>query len=420
MKLAPRARHLAAACLLLAACANPDPTPEQEPPAPDAGPDAAASEAPDQSAAADSPPDEDDGAEPLPQEIPEAITSAGARFGGVLGPGESVYVDLTVFQGDRVTMRLAKTDDAAWDPSLNVFRDGQAQPIAYANPSGSVDATIPTRANQLSEGYEFWYTGTYVLELENDGDVAGAFAFTLECRGGSCVTSTTDADLDGIDDADDDCPYNPGNCTTSPYAGLADAALEDAMRADHAGHDVLNYVEARVHMFAWIDKVQGQVECVYTGEKVTTDEIPDAALMNTEHGWPQGRSGGDPATESDLHHLFPTKPDANTERASLYMGEVVAPEWERGGSARGRNAAGDTVFEPRDVHKGNMARALFYYAVTYAQNIRPEEEEVLRRWHAADPPDEVERRRNQAIANVQRSRNPFIDYPELVDAIDDF
>ncbi len=351
---------------------------------------------------------------------PAAITSAGATFEGHLGPMESVRLDLTVFQADRVTMWLRKANGTDWDPSINVLRAGQTDVLVYGNPQGNADASIPFRSGELGDGYEFWFTGTYPLVLENLGGTAGDFTFTLECRGGPCAIVAGDADLDGVDDAADPCAYNPGDCTTDPYAGLADLQLEEAIRADHTGHVVMNYVEARVHMFAWIDKDQGQVECVYTGDRVTTDEIPEPAQMNTEHGWPQSRSGGDPASESDLHHLYPTKPDANTERAALYFGEVVNADWQRGGSSKGRNAAGDTVFEPRDQHKGDAARALFYYAVTYNVNMRREEETVLRQWNTADPPDDAERRRHQSIANVQNSRNPFVDYPALADRINDF
>ena len=35
-------------------------------------------------------------------------------------------------------------------------------------------------------------------------------------------------------------------------------------------------------------------------------------------------------------------------------------------------------------------------------------------WHVADPPDDVERWRNNLIELLQGSRNPFIDYPEIV------
>jgi endonuclease I len=38
-------------------------------------------------------------------------------------------------------------------------------------------------------------------------------------------------------------------------------------------------------------------------------------------------------------------------------------------------------------------------------------------WSAQDPPDALERNRNEAIFGFQRNRNPFIDHPEWVPSI---
>jgi endonuclease I len=353
-------------------------------------------------------------------DLPSAIDSSGARFSGELAAGESVNMDFSVFQADRVTMWLKQTNGTSWDPAINVWREGQGEPLVWGNPRGNEDAAIPFRSSDLEDGYEFWFTDTYTLELANKSDTPGSFEFTLECRGGPCAIESGDADVDGTPDDADDCPYRPGSCSEDPFAGLSGGALEDAIRGTRTDHVEMNYVEARVHMFAWIDNVNGAVEGIYTGKRVQTVEIPDSTQMNTEHGWPQSRSGGNPATESDLHHLFPTDPDANAERSSLRFGDVTRADWQSGGSSMGRSASGSTVFEPRDPMKGDIARALFYYAVVYNMDINSEEESALRRWNDADPPDERERRRNQSIANVQRDRNPFVDDPSLVDRISNF
>ncbi len=362
----------------------------------------------------------DDMSEPF-GEVPDEITSAGARFAGAIEGGEDIALDFTVFQGDRVTMWLRQANGTDWDPSINVFRTGDSQPVVFGNPRGNEDAHVPFEESELEEGFEFFYSGTYRLELENRSGDDGEFEFTLECRGGPCGAQSGDIDFDGADDDEDACPYYPGeDCSQDPWSGDSNGALEEAIRGDHGGHVELNYVEARVHMFAWIDNENGTVEGVYTGDTVQTVEIPDSMEMNTEHTWPQSRSGGDPASESDLHHLFATAPDANEERGSRHMGNVSNVTWERGGSTAGDDAGGTPVFEPRDSHKGDAARALFYYAVIYQQDIPAYEEDALRQWHAADPVVDAERRRNQSIANVQGSRNPFVDFPDLVERIDDF
>ena len=43
--------------------------------------------------------------------------------------------------------------------------------------------------------------------------------------------------------------------------------------------------------------------------------------------------------------------------------------------------------------------------------------ELLMKWHNQDPVSEREIKRNNEVAKIQKNRNPFIDYPELVDYI---
>ena len=78
------------------------------------------------------------------------------------------------------------------------------------------------------------------------------------------------------------------------------------------------------------------------------------------------------------------------------------------------------IFEPPNGHKGNVARALFYFSVRYQIKISKLQEYYLKKWHQQDPVDEFEKWRNDQIEDIQGNRNPFIDMPELVKHIDDF
>lgn len=156
------------------------------------------------------------------------------------------------------------------------------------------------------------------------------------------------------------------------------------------------------------------------------DEIPDAKILNTEHTWPQSHFSSrfnQGKQKADLHILYPVLAEANSSRSNLKYGDVVTPVSQPCNVAkRGYLADGgsELYFEPPAEHKGNAARAVFYFSVRYKLPITPKEEASLKAWNRLDPVDEFELKRNDLIFGVQHSRNPFIDHPELIDLISDF
>lgn len=156
------------------------------------------------------------------------------------------------------------------------------------------------------------------------------------------------------------------------------------------------------------------------------DITPSPGVINVEHTWPQSRfnpSMDKGAQKSDLHHLFPADSEMNRIRGNMKFGDVDIPAFAlkcptaKMGAVSGRGA---DYFEPPASHKGNVARALFYFSVRYSIHIDEDEEGFLRKWMKDDPVDEAERVRNDRIQEIQGNRNPFIDFPELVDDIQDF
>lgn len=154
--------------------------------------------------------------------------------------------------------------------------------------------------------------------------------------------------------------------------------------------------------------------------------IPDSSIINVEHTWPQSKFTGRYQKEmqkSDLHHLFPTDSVMNSLRGNTFFGEV---DHDKGktkcdASRFGTGTIGNTpIYEPPQNHKGHVARALFYFSVRYEMPIRPEEEVILKKWNRENPVDQEEMVRNEAIAEVQGDRNPFIDHPEMAEQIADF
>ncbi|MCB9474568.1 MAG: endonuclease [Candidatus Delongbacteria bacterium] len=215
----------------------------------------------------------------------------------------------------------------------------------------------------------------------------------------------------------------PGT-TWDDTAGLSGQALLDVLRARVRQHSVLSYTTARTHMFSTIDNVNGQVECVYTGTLVTTSGIPPATTMNTEHSWPQSRFEDPDTATTDLHHLYPTMATVNSSRSNLPFGNVVYPDagWPQGGSWLGEDENFIQVFEPRDEHKGDVARSLLYFAIHYTNwyDFLTYMEPTLRQWAVQDPVSNKERARNTAIEAVQGNRNPLVDQPALIDRIYSF
>lgn len=207
-------------------------------------------------------------------------------------------------------------------------------------------------------------------------------------------------------------------------------------------HHSLGYDGARKVIFRklFLEEINGQfgVTDVYCQKRFTdadfggqptfgpSADIPPGTVINTEHTWPQSRFTGrfsKDMQKSDLHHLYPSDTKMNSSRSSLHFGEVsqLADNLNCNTAKLGHQLGGSQiVFEPPHVHKGNVARSLFYFAIRYQMKISPNEASDLRNWHREDPPDEAEKKRNDMIEQIQGNRNPFIDYPLLVEEINSF
>ena len=205
-------------------------------------------------------------------------------------------------------------------------------------------------------------------------------------------------------------------------------------------HTKLDYSVARKYLFGVIHLKEGSngsyVEDVYCRKEfykkhgIGTGKIPNNKYINCEHTWPQSkfnRKMNKDMQRGDLHHLFPTDSRANNFRANYPFGNVESPAAKKDSMnckasdiGYQNSSHGNLFFEPPTEHKGNVARALFYFAVRYKMQISHKQEKFLRDWHREDPVDANERDRNQKVFDIQKNRNPFIDYPELVDQISNF
>ncbi|WP_179352534.1 endonuclease [Winogradskyella vidalii] len=160
---------------------------------------------------------------------------------------------------------------------------------------------------------------------------------------------------------------------------------------------------------------------------------------NREHLIPQSSFSSSYPMQSDIHHVIPTDGRVNNFRGSYPFGDVGSTNWtSQNGSKRGTsNMAGYSgiVFEPIDEFKGDIARAILYFATRYEDSIDgytsfdmfngtndqvffPWAIDVLLDWHNnVDPVDQRERDRNDAAYSFQGNANPFVDHPEYANLI---
>ncbi|MBQ3672896.1 MAG: endonuclease [Paludibacteraceae bacterium] len=195
----------------------------------------------------------------------------------------------------------------------------------------------------------------------------------------------------------------------------------------------------------------------YTDRDTTTNQVLDmysnsvryfnpatptasVAEFDIEHMLPKSWWGGT-VNEAycDLYHLVPGDYSANRSKSNHAPGIPSDTTFWNGSFATGsgENYGLQKVFCPADEYKGDFARAYFYIATCYGdtlkwvttgepgvamtndswQEFKPWLRDVLLAWHRMDPVSDKEKTRAIEVNKIQGNRNPFIDYPELVEFI---
>ncbi len=177
-------------------------------------------------------------------------------------------------------------------------------------------------------------------------------------------------------------------------------------------------------------------------QRYFSPENPTASVgdLDIEHMFPKSWWGGYVNNAyKDLYHLVPADYSANRSKGNDAPGQVLTPSFDNGSFKIGTPAEScpaPRVFEPADQYKGDFARAYFYILTAYADFdwdlttpatyaldpsspllLQPWLQQVLLQWHRQDPVSEKEIRRIAEVSKIQHNRNPFIDYPCLVEYI---
>ena len=169
--------------------------------------------------------------------------------------------------------------------------------------------------------------------------------------------------------------------------------------------------------------------------------IPDQEI---EHCFPKSWWGGtDNDAYKDLHHLNPANGKANNNKSNYPPGHVTTGDKIDNGVFRMDSETKSqydwACYEPCLEYRGDFARAYFYIVTAYENftwattgspynaanaldnssylEFKPWLIQVLLDWHRADPVSEKEINRNNRVSDIQHNRNPFIDYPDLVEYI---
>ena len=240
--------------------------------------------------------------------------------------------------------------------------------------------------------------------------------------------------------------------------GLTDNALRLALYDIIKGHTTISYSDLGIIM-QWSDTenangtdiVDIYTNCTFTVNGAVTwiSSGPVGAGMNREHTVPQSWFNKQSPMVSDAFHIYPTDTKANNNRSSFLYGECANGTSSSTSTCSETGKLGDsdwsaysgTVYEVADEYKGDIARSYFYMATRYANvcanwsggafgngnnGLGNYTADLMLKWHRQDPVSEKELIRNEVIfgntlynhsAKKQNNRNPFIDYPELVEYI---
>lgn len=181
--------------------------------------------------------------------------------------------------------------------------------------------------------------------------------------------------------------------------------------------------------------------CRFTYEMANIQQKAVCDGWNKEHVCCQSWIGGRPMV-SDMFNVYPTDARINNLRGNYPYGVVSSfsgfskdPDKHGLGKLGASTTSGvGNVYEPDDRYKGDFARTFFYMVARYRDktlnsgdgskmftsnptDLTSYSLSFLLDWHRNDPVSEKEVDRNQGVFGEQNNRNPFIDYPELVEYI---
>ena len=390
--------------------------------------------------------------------------NVGLRFYDVTGfdGSETVYVDdfePTTADGG------GGNSCANTTATLALTTDGYASETSWTlkTSSGSSVASSSTLANNTSYNESFCLTdGDYTFTISDSfGDgiccTYGNGAYALTANGSTLASGSTFTSSDST-------AFTIGSGGGDNGGGNGGAGYYDSITTQTgytlktALHNLINTHTAQGYGAIWTFYSNNALDSYYENDGSILDiysENPNGSdsynftkvtdqcgtykvegdCYNREHSFPRGWFGGDiEPMNSDIHHIFATDGKVNGMRSSYPYGEVSSATFtsdngSKLGSASSALGYSGTVFEPIDEFKGDLARAYFYMATRYQDQIsswqsnssygdavldgsttavfEPWVISMLLSWHASDPVSQKEINRNEAAHSHQGNRNPL-------------
>ncbi len=231
--------------------------------------------------------------------------------------------------------------------------------------------------------------------------------------------------------------------------GYTGEDLKTALYNIIKGHTIYPYTSSSTDVWDILKETDkdtvnpDNVILVYTGWSVNAaQEYNNGNGWSREHCWPKSHGFPDewqpPFT--DIHHLKPIDVSVNSARNNRWYAECDSVYYDGTIPTDSWTSYTQWVWKPRDLAKGDCARAMFYMATRYEGDYNPAagvtEPDLelidsiqqddnsplplmsllsdLLLWHVQDTVDAFELNRNNVIYTYQGNRNPFIDHPEYV------
>lgn len=224
--------------------------------------------------------------------------------------------------------------------------------------------------------------------------------------------------------------------------GFIFLTLATALQADQT--TIKDYDETRTdHFYGLYEGVAARDSTdIYCGVRFTITQRENGkgykgpTWLNIEHAYPaqwMANSLGCPnrtecpndpdvgerfdRAEADMHNMWPSLSKLNSSRGQRPYAEIEGEKptlVEIGNKTFSCDFENNgTAVEPRPISRGNLARSIFYMCKEYGFAVPKGMMSLLRKWNREDLPTRFERARAELIAEIQGTRNRFIDNPDL-------